>query len=116
MFFVKRISKMKIFLWIFAATLVVYFAACSYVSSSKSKAFALLEVGDSEGMAIRLLGKPSVREKPGAPFSRYASEPCQKPCEERVWFENRLSFDTEAWSVELDSSGQVIHKAHWRSP
>lgn len=49
-------------------------------------------------------------------FARYASQPCGGDCAERLWFENRLSLDTEAWSVELDKSGRVIKKSRWISP
>jgi hypothetical protein len=37
-------------------------------------------------------------------------------CVERLWFENRLGLDIEAWSIELDRGSRVVHKAHWVSP
>jgi hypothetical protein len=91
--------------------------SCTLVSHSRNRAFESVQIGDSESRIIDLFGvQPSVREKPGALFARYASAPCEAPCAERLWFENRLSLDTEAWSVELDTDRRVIKKSHWVSP
>jgi hypothetical protein len=99
------------------ALLVAYIGSCSLISSSRNKAFEGVQIGDTEANVIARFGaSPSVREKPGTLFSRYASQPCMGACVERLWFENRLAFDTEAWSVELDRSARVVHRAHWVSP
>jgi hypothetical protein len=91
--------------------------SCTFVSHSRNGAFEAVQIGDSERRILDLFGvQPSVREKPSALFSRYASAPCEAPCVERLWFENRLSLDIEAWSVELDKDGRVIKKSHWVSP
>jgi hypothetical protein len=97
--------------------LVAYMGGCSLISSSRNKAFEAINIGDTEANVVARFGAPpSVREKPGALFARYASRPCMGSCNERLWFENQLAFDTEAWSVELDRSARVVHKAHWVSP
>lgn len=107
---------MKFLLATFSALFVLYVGACSYVSHKRSGAFETIKTGDAEGDVIALFGSPSVREKKDALFSRYATEPCTGDCVERLWFENRMTLDTEAWSVELDSSRTVIKKTHWASP
>lgn len=90
---------------------------CSYKSYVRNSAFDAVQVGDTEASVVARFGtQPSVREKPGALFSRYASQPCGGECTERLWFENRLSLDTEAWSVELDKNHRVIKKSRWLSP
>ncbi len=109
-------EAVKAIIWFCIAIPILYFAACSYVSASKSKAYESINIGDSEEDVVRILGRPSVREKPDAQFTRYSSNPCRGECRQRLWFENRLSFDTEAWSIELDSSKRVIYKARWHSP
>lgn len=91
--------------------------ACSYKSHVRNSAFDAVRVGDTEASVIARFGtQPSVREKSGELFSRYASQPCGGDCAERLWFENRLSLDTEAWSVELDQGSRVIKKSRWVSP
>lgn len=100
-------------------TLIValYIGRCEYVSHIRNKAFELVQVGDTESTIVFLFGTtPTMREKPEMLFSRYATHPCSSPCTERLWFENRLSLDTEAWSVELDQRGRVIEKSKWVSP
>ncbi len=96
---------------------VAYGGACSVIANSRSGAFDAVQTGDKESAVISRFGtQPSVREQQGKLFARYATRPCSEPCVQRLWFENRLGFDTEAWSVELDRSGQVIKKVHWVSP
>lgn len=94
----------------------LYASSCTYTSSRRNKAFDSVGVGDTKEAVIQKMGSPSVREVPGALFSRYASQQCQERCAERLWYENRLSLDTEAWSFELDKIGQVVEKTRWVSP
>jgi hypothetical protein len=97
--------------------LVAYIGGCSLISNSRNKAFESIKIGDTEANVVAKFGAPpSVREEPGALFARYASRPCMGSCNERLWFENRLAFATEAWSVELDRNARVVHKARWVSP
>jgi hypothetical protein len=56
------------------------------------------------------------REGPEKAFSRYASTKCQAPCVERLWFENRMALDLEAWSVSIGSDGKVVEEYHSVSP
>lgn len=103
-------------LLVLGAAVAGYIGVCSYNSHVRNAAFDAVQVGDTEVAVLALFGaRPSVRERPGALFSRYASQPCLD-CAERIWFENRLSFDTEAWSVELDRNRRVIRKSRWVSP
>jgi len=91
--------------------------ACSYKSQVWNVAFDTVQVGDTEAAVIARFGtQPSVRELPGKLFSRYATQPRSSECAQRLWFENRLSLDTEAWSVELDNAQRVTKKSHWISP
>jgi len=105
------------FLTAVMVSLILYIGGCSLISGSRNKAFEAVQIGDTEVSVIARFGTPpSVREKPGALFARYASQPCMGACVERLWFENRLGLDIEAWSIELDRGSRVVHKAHWVSP
>lgn len=113
----KGRSVLTVALLVVGAVVAGSIGACSYESRDRNSAFDAVQVGDTETSVIARFGtQPSVRERPGALFSRYASQPCGGKCAERLWFENRLSFDTEAWSVELDKDGRVIKKSRWVSP
>lgn len=108
---------LAVVLLVFGAVIAGCIGACSYKSHVRNSAFAAVQIGDTEATVIARFGtQPSIREKPGTLFARYASQPCSGYCAERLWFENRLSIDTEAWSVELDNKGQVIKKSRWVSP
>nr|WP_162486482.1 hypothetical protein [Stenotrophomonas acidaminiphila] len=107
----------RILLWGILLVPILYVSTCSYVSYRKATAFDAINVGDAEGEVVRVLGSPSVREKAGdPPFGRYSSKACTAPCTERLWFENRLGFDKEAWSIDLDLNRRVMDKARWMSP
>lgn len=110
-------NNIKKYLFIFVASgISLCMTKCAIVSYENKKSFSSIKVGDSRDAVINLFGKASHIDRPGFLFSRYASEQCKDPCAERLWFENRLSLDTEAWSVELDSNGVVIKKTYWQSP
>ena len=113
-----RASRVINFFLLTAGVLIVArIGSCAFVSHNRSNAFESVQPGASELVVVNLFGvQPSVREKAGVLFPRYASVPCVVPCAERLWFENRLSLDTEAWSVELDKGGLVIKKSRWNSP
>lgn len=114
---VSRAGVATVVLVIVGAVMVTCIGSCAFVSHKRDKAFGLVQIGDPEKTVLDLFGtQPSVREKPGALFARYASAPCGESCTERLWFENRLSLDTEAWSLELDKDRRVIKKSQWRSP
>lgn len=107
---------MKIVALLLLGITILYLVSCSGLSASKSRAFDSIKIGDSRKAVIDVLGTPDVRELPETLFTRYASKPCGGVCRERLWFENKLSLGIEAWSVELDQDGHVIHKVHWHSP
>lgn len=103
--------------WAVVLVPLFYISSCSVISNLKTRNFDQIEVGNSQQKVLELMGKPSVQEaSSGAPFLRYADHACQAPCAERYWFENRMSFDLQAWSVEFDSEGKVVRKARWTSP
>ena len=103
--------------WAILLLPVLYLSTCSNISDRTTTAFDTIEVGDSEDDVVRVLGKPSVRERAEVPvFFRYASAGCVAPCNERLWYENRLGMVGEAWSIELGADRRVIHKSHWMSP
>lgn len=95
---------------------VLYVGGCAALSSSRNRAFDAVHPGDVRDSVISAFGKPDVIEIPGEPFMRYASAGCRPPCVERLWYENRLSLDTQAWSFELDAAGRVIKGTRWSSP
>jgi hypothetical protein len=104
-------------LTILALVPLLYISTCSVICCKRSKDFERVGVGNTEQQVVAALGTPSVLEKSsGASFSRYGAQACAAPCAERFWFENRLTLDSEAWSVELDAGGKVIKKSHWVSP
>jgi len=99
------------------ALITTSIGGCLFKSNSRNTAYDAVQVGETEAVVIARFGvQPAVREKPGVLFARYASQPCDGVCVERLWYENRLSLDTEAWSVELDKSRHVIKKSKWVSP
>lgn len=113
----KGRSVLTVVLLVIGAAVVGSIGACSYKSHMRNSAFDAMHVGDTEASVIAGFGtQPSVRERRGALFARYASQPCSGDCIERLWFENRLSLDMEAWSVELDKNRRVLKKSRWVSP
>lgn len=96
---------------------ILYVSTCSVISTRRAEGFAAVNFGDTKIQVLRALGTPSVLERAdGKYFSRYGAKACIAPCTERFWFENRMTLDSEAWSVEFDNSGRVIKKSHWVSP
>lgn len=109
--------------WFLGVTLCValvptlYISTCSVISGRRAREFEGVTIGQTEQQVIGAFGQPSVREKSGdAPFRRYTAHPCEAPCAERLWFENRMGMDLDAWSVEFSDDGKVIKKSHWVSP
>ena len=93
-----------------------YGTACMYIKMKRQAAYDSIKIGDTVDFVITQFGNPSVRENQEKLFARYASSKCQSPCVERLWFENRLELDIEAWSVSLGSDRRVVEKYHWVSP
>lgn len=95
----------------------LYVSTCSVISSRLGRGFESVTTGQTEQQVVDAMGQPSVREKSGGPpFRRYTAYACEAPCAERLWFENRLGMDLDAWSVELSADGRVVKKSRWVSP
>jgi hypothetical protein len=107
---------MRTMLWALVLLPILYVSSCGFLSARKNSIFSSVNVGDTQKMVIDKMGEPNVRELPGVLYSRYASLGCQPPCAVRLWYENRLSLDTEAWSFEVNDAGGIINKTRWRSP
>ena len=78
--------------------------------------FNTVKAGDSYGAVLQKMGNPSSIDAQGETLLRYTPEPCLAPCVKRLWYENRLMLDLEAWSISVDSSGKVVDKYQWMSP
>lgn len=110
-------SRMTLAVGAILIAAVVYGGNCVLTSRNRNLAFDAIVAGDTEQTVLDRFGTaPSIRERRGVPFRRYASNGCAPPCGERWWFENRLSFDVEAWSITFDEERRVIAKARWVSP
>lgn len=96
--------------------IVGFFSSCAYLSHKGDSAFNATKTGESKEVVITNFDMPFVTKASGVAYPRYAAEGCKSPCAERLWFPNRLSFDIEAWSVDIDGEGHVVDKAHWNSP
>lgn len=113
----KGKSVLLAVLWMIFAAIIASTGTCSFKSYSQNHAFDEVQIGDTEAAVIARFGeKPSFSEQSNTHFLRYATQQCSGECVRRLWYENRLSFDTEAWSVELDKHNRVIKKSRWVSP
>ncbi len=101
---------------IFSTTVICYVPASIYISHQRDKAFDEVKLGDERNQVVALFESSFISENKDSPFSRYTSSACVEPCRERLWFENRLTLDTEAWSVEFGNDLRVIEKTRWSSP
>lgn len=110
-----RSFRVAVRVFIFAVP-ALYVGSCSYVGVYYNNAFNDLDMGSTASEVLMRMGSPAHIEKSGEIYSRYASEACVSPCAKRIWFENKLSMDTEAWSVEFDSEQRLIKKTRWVSP
>lgn len=95
---------------------ILYLSTCSYITEKRSAAYHTVNIGDTEANVIDKFAADPIREKQGVLFSRYSSSICQAPCVERLWFENRLTLDTEAWWTEFGIDGRAIDKGYVVSP
>ena len=107
-----KISPKKILLCLLILSPAWYVAACCVFSNSRKAAFYQVQTGDTRQAVLARFGTPSHVERPGGVVGRYSRGPCTHPCAERLWFENRLSSDLEAWSIDLDQNGRVVDKLY----
>ncbi len=92
-------------------------AWATYEDHAQASAFKLVAAGQARAEVVARLGQPAHVEPNWAGFAAYADAACAAPCHERLWWESHLMpRGFEAWSVELDPTGRVLHKAHWVSP
>ena len=78
--------------------------------------FGDVNVGDSYETVLQKMGTPPKIDAQGETLVRYTPHPCLAPCVKRLWYENRLMLDLEAWSISIDTSGKVVDKYEWMSP
>ena len=102
--------------FIVVTVLVSPFASCSYISHERNAAFNSVLIGDNKHKVIDAFDAKFVSKPSGVAYRKYDTGGCQSPCVERLWFENILSMDIEAWSFDLDKEGRVIGKGKWNSP
>ncbi len=115
----KRFSMKKILSLVFRASIVLivlYPASCSFISYKKNSAYKKINIGDQKENVIKLIGNYSKVDNLHDFYKKYSSQPCVAPCFQRLWFENPLGIDIQAWSVSLNIEGKVISKYHWVSP
>ncbi|WP_205905377.1 hypothetical protein, partial [Collimonas pratensis] len=103
-------------LWFTAGGICLSIAACMHTVSKYQNAFAATAFGDTASVVVERFGSPSVHENNVNRFLRYAAQSCEAPCTERLWWEHPVLKGIEAWSVEFDTKGKAIDKAHWVLP
>lgn len=106
----------RIFVVIFSAAILGAFSACTFRVTQIENGFAAFENGVPERVVIEKLGGPDVVDTSAVPFLVYSSALCNAPCVKRLWWEHPILKGMEAWSVELDSTGNVMNKTRWVSP
>ena len=89
---------------------ITYLSSCSYITWAREEGYRQVETGNAEAEVIKNLGEPSRRTIAGEVFLRYEGTGCSAPCAVRMWYENRMEFDIEVWTIDLDSSGSVLGK------
>jgi hypothetical protein len=94
----------------------LYVCSCGGIEHRHEHAFARVKEGDTEQQVIAVMGEPTDRETPSNRLAKYGAPECQAPCVQRLWYPNKLSLAGEAWSVDLDAAGHVVHTAHLVSP
>jgi len=110
----KRFAKILGVVITFVPVLVL--GSCAYAVARNGRAFSETVDGDMRSTVVARFGAPDIEETAGKPYLVYASTGCQAPCEVRLWWEHPILRGIEAWSVEFDGQGKVVHTAHWVSP
>ncbi|TXH67911.1 MAG: hypothetical protein E6Q88_10270 [Lysobacteraceae bacterium] len=95
---------------------LLYMASCQGIGFHRQRTYEAVVSGQSESAVLSAMGEPSHTEIAQSPYLKYASTGCLAPCVKRMWYENPLSFDIEAWSFEFDAQQQLIQKQKWFSP
>ncbi len=105
----------KIVVGIIVLIPALYIGSCSVIDHQREHGFDQLKTGDSETQVIAAMGEPVARETASKRLAKYGAPECQGGAQ-RLWYPNKLSLAGEAWAVELDGSGRVVHTAHVTSP
>jgi hypothetical protein len=108
--------RMKAFIACLALLFAGYAAAAIYVKTQRQEGFDHVKIGDAYATVEDAIGPPDAVKDQGTPFPRYETSGCAQPCVKRFWYENRLLFDVEAWSIDIGRDGNVTDKYHWVSP
>jgi len=109
----KRTAIAAILLALFVAWLALGF----YRNHVRATGFEQVAVGNTRALVVARLGAPDHVGPGWSKAVAYENSPCAGACRERLWWENALlPRGFEAWSVDLDRSGRVIHTEHWVSP
>ena len=95
---------------------VLYISSCTWIKHSRTFSFESVNIGESLTETISKMGTPSHIDSGSEYFARYIDWPCKGPKCKRLWYENRLFLDIEAWAIQTDSAGHVIAKDHIVSP
>ena len=112
--FMARLSTTLGILIAVAPVLAV--GGCAVLVARYERAFEATTDGQPFSVVTDRFGEPTVRELPTERYLRYSGTGCQSPCAVRLWWEHPVLRGIEAWSVEFDDGGRVVHKAHWVSP
>ncbi|MGN6320334.1 MAG: hypothetical protein ACTHNE_01290 [Dyella sp.] len=108
--------SVKIVVGLIVVIPLLYIGSCSAVSHQRERGFDQVKEGDTEQHVIQVMGQPTDRETPSYRLAKYGAPECAAPCVQRLWYSNKMSLIGEAWSVELDGAGKVVHTAHLTSP
>jgi hypothetical protein len=85
-----------------------------YRSSSLSKGFERIAIGDSRERVLHVLGRPKRMERCGEPFGNPGGKPgCH---EDYLYASPYASLIPEYWSVSFNGHCLVIDKYHYVSP
>jgi hypothetical protein len=88
--------------------LMSLFASCSYISHKRNTVFDAITPGDTREKVISAFEATFVSKAMGNAYSKYDNTGCQSPCVERLWFENIMSMDIEAWSIDPPAVGRDV--------
>lgn len=112
----KKVPILKINVALLIIVPTLYVGGCSLKTARLQNRYDMISVGDSIDRVEKIFGPADVKETGQKPFLRYSSNACLDACSIRLWYENRMTLDIEAWSFDIDRNGRVIGKYNWVSP
>ncbi|WP_132142389.1 hypothetical protein [Luteibacter rhizovicinus] len=99
-----------------ALTAAAAVGACAWISRQGNAAYTEIHTGDEKRQVTERFNMPFSVQRSGEGHLAFTNDLCSKPCAQRLWFDNRFSLDTQAWSFDLDEQGRVVGKNAWASP